>query len=991
HRYSRTSLWSPHDIYYIRHTGNRTTRDDEPTWNEWHKYKFRVFPTYAELDVDDITNYLTITGGGTLGNLTKYAFRQQTTSVGWGRSRLALVYIRKYIDPEPVITTWGSEESPPVSISLSDTLYASDYSVRRTPQLRKSDALKASDYSIVRRAIRRLKDTAHIYDYRRVSILLRHITSYVYTSESIKRSLTRGLSDALRAIDYDIARRVLHLITSYVYISESLKRSPIRSLADALKASDYGTLKKITKVLISSYALSYEYPYTPPSDISSVDITLEYPYEVYPIVDRAHTVDYSILTQLQMILSDALKASDYSVAKAPVKALSDALKALDYSVARYITINLWSFVLIRPETIHKAPVKPLSDALRAIDYPVAKTPIKALIDMITSYDTIDHKEIAKLLLEALTITESLRRIIQHVLSDALKGVDYPVAKILRRILSDALTTVDYSLAKDILHYLPSDVLTLTDYSLTREYIKYMIPSYALSLEYAYTPPELSSVDITLEYPYEIAPIVDRPFTADYPFVRSLARGLTDALKASDYSIAKAPIKALSDALAILDYALAKLITINLWSFVLIRPEVIYKTPAKALADALSAVDYALAKTPVKPLTDVLMTADYTLIKNVTKSLEDTITVLGLLWRIIQHVLTDALKASDYPIAKSLLRAVSDVLTVVDYSAVKSILYHVPAELLTLTDYSLVREYIKYMITSYALSLEYSYTPPELSSVDITLEYPYEVHPIIDRSFPADYSFVRELIRVITDALKASELYRGIPSKQFAESISISELTIKEPVKPFEEYIYTADSPFVKALQRVLPAETISMLEYAFSKARQLTFIEQLVFTESYVRQVIRHLPKLRYWWMFWELPLEYPYTPPDITSVDITLAYPAIDYEYVKPADYVFSKRITRSFEETVWLKPAFLKQMIKQFAESINISSLFRLKELTRAFKETVAVRPITFEPQLSVYEVSLRIAPKYSIIRSSDLNLKNDAVISIINRMKKLLDLFR
>jgi len=108
HRYMR----SDHSAYMIIHGAKSASREDEPAWNQWHKYALRVFPDRAELDVDNIKNYLTISGSGNIPYISWLSFYHNSGGLSsTARSRFALIYIRKYIEPEPSHGEWSKAET----------------------------------------------------------------------------------------------------------------------------------------------------------------------------------------------------------------------------------------------------------------------------------------------------------------------------------------------------------------------------------------------------------------------------------------------------------------------------------------------------------------------------------------------------------------------------------------------------------------------------------------------------------------------------------------------------------------------------------------------------------------------------------------------------------------------------------------------------------------------------------------------------------------
>ena len=439
-----------HSQYEIWHTFAYSRRDDEPTWNEWHKYKCRIFSNDAELDVDDIKNYLTVHSYNLMADLAICQFVHNSGGLSTtARSRLALIYIRKYIDPEPSIIAWGSEERLAIayeqvltdSITISDVYYKWANFVKAI-----SETISLTDIIYIKvKYIRAVSETIKISDvlvktgkyYRTLfdsitlsDILTKRSTYHKVMSESIDVSdvlvkTIKYIRQLLESIDIS---DIVTAITKYIQqLLETIDISDITPLQKGVfKPILESTTLSDVLILRGSYIRTF-YEETTLTDLIPLEkVTMKQLLDQLTLSDIiTKQVTYIRLMDESVSLADILAPS-----ASYIRSFTDSISLVDVTplskeVLKLIAeIILLSDILTTRTRYHKVLVDtiPLSDAF-------SKTAnfIRTLEDRLALMHTLIHfTSFVRILEESVPIQEiiPLERPLTKLLSETMALTDY---------------------------------------------------------------------------------------------------------------------------------------------------------------------------------------------------------------------------------------------------------------------------------------------------------------------------------------------------------------------------------------------------------------------------------------------------------------------------------------------------------------------------------------------------------------------------------------
>ena len=460
-----------HSQYEIWHTFAYSRRDDEPTWNEWHKYKCRIFSNDAELDVDDIKNYLTVHSYNLMADLAICQFVHNSGGLSTtARSRLALIYIRKYIDPEPSIIAWGSEERLAIayeqvltdSITISDVYYKWANFVKAI-----SETISLTDIIYIKvKYIRAVSETIKISD-----VLVK--TGKYY----------RTLFDSITLSDILTKRSTYHKVMSEsIDVSDVLVKTIkyIRQLLESIDISDIVTT--ITKYIRQL-----------PETIDISDITPLQKGVFKRILESMALADVLVLrgSYIRTFYEETTLTDIIPLEKGIMKQLLDQLVLSDIITKQSTHIRLMdeSVSLTDIPAPSASYIKSFTDSISLIDVsPLEKSVIKVLQEPVLLSDIIRYQTaFSRLLAESI------------VLSDLLSSKTAYI-----RALDETLSLVDVTpLEKAIFKALLDEIFLVDILERLTEYVRYFVERIEISdiLEHVFSilPPVLRELRLVNEY------------------------------------------------------------------------------------------------------------------------------------------------------------------------------------------------------------------------------------------------------------------------------------------------------------------------------------------------------------------------------------------------------------------------------------------------------------------------------------------------------------
>jgi len=379
------------------------------------------------------------------------------------------IFVGKYVEPEPVITAWGSEETPAVAYTktLTDLLGLLDRSSKRASKFVFDRVGLFDFYSRVWSVKRLFIDRIILTDfYSRVWGLLRGYRESIGLSDYYSRmwSLFRGYSEIIGLTDY-VSKFFSKSLFDYVGLLDCYSRvwsafvSYFESvgLADyVLKVSDY-LVKRSSKALLDSLGL------------------LDYYFRTWNLL-REYSESVSLLDFIAnaplLYKLEALSLMDY-LSRDAVKTLVDLLFIVDYYSRVWSVLRSYSESVGLEDFVVKRLAIFKFDTLGMSDY-VSRIPSKLLLDAL---DLVDYYarvlSYSRSYLEYLGLSDYLAKGSSKALVDSVGLADYYSRMWSSyRIYSEKVGVSDY-IAKE-----PSkslyDVLGLTDcysrmWSLLREY------------------------------------------------------------------------------------------------------------------------------------------------------------------------------------------------------------------------------------------------------------------------------------------------------------------------------------------------------------------------------------------------------------------------------------------------------------------------------------------------------------------------------------------
>lgn len=217
------------------------------------------------------------------------------------------------------------------------------------------------------------------------SSYLRTLTEALTIVDTVRKDVTRALAEALVLAD-SIAKLAGKALLEALVLVDTARRITTRSLIEALVLVDT-TVKSTTRSLFEALSLS--------DTIASAKITVLNLLESLVLVD--------------------------SISKSTTRTLSEAVTLID--------------------TAAKATTRTLSEALVLVDSAVKST-LRSLTEQLILVDTFTSASVlVKNLLEAISLSDSVRKDITRTLGETLTLVD-AISKTITRSLTEAITFVD---------------------------------------------------------------------------------------------------------------------------------------------------------------------------------------------------------------------------------------------------------------------------------------------------------------------------------------------------------------------------------------------------------------------------------------------------------------------------------------------------------------------------------------------------------------------
>ena len=495
------------------------------------------------------------------------------------------LFVRKYVDPEPSITAWGSEESAAIAWkkTLTDLLGLLDRSSRRVSKF-VFDRVGLSDfvYKFGSKVFVDLLGMTDAYSrswgvYRRFSEVV-GLRDYYSRSWSVKRVFV----DRVGLLDF--YSRTWGLLREYcesLALSDYAFKIPSKALIDSVGLVDYYT--KIWSLLREYYESIGLSDYVSKEGVKSLTDSLV-------LVDSyARTPSKSLLDYIGVI------TSTYNFVS---KTLIDFLGLFDYYVRIWNLFREYYESLGLLDLVSKVSSRSLIDYVALLDY-YARTPSKVHHELLGLSDYV-LKISLKVLADDIALLDSYARVwlLLREYRESLGLSDYTF-KLSSKSLTDVLGLVDYYVSVSSFHRSYSEIVGLSDYLAK-------LPSKLLRDE----------VDLA-DY---------------YSRIWSLSRSYSELLGVSDF-LAKEPIKSLYDVLDLADYYS------RMWSLLreyyesLGLSDYISKLMSKSLIDSVGLLDeYSRLWNVLREYYESLGLSDY-VSKGSLKALREMI----LLWDAIAYV------------------------------------------------------------------------------------------------------------------------------------------------------------------------------------------------------------------------------------------------------------------------------------------------------------------------------------------------------------------